>query len=149
MMKDNKMKQTDIYRDAVLQKISHGKKYSKSGSVTFSIENKHYHIKVKTGHLKKYPFNINPTVLEADFEVYVCGDDNLYYVIPMTLIKEMHTDPFAMPDHRYDGYTVVDVHPHENIIKYGTGGKYLNIEKYRNINAQPLYGPRLSSKKIS
>ncbi len=129
------MKQTDIFRDAVLKKISQGKEYLRFGGVTFIIDNRKYHIKVKTGQLKKYPFNINPTVLEADFEVYVCGNDNLYYLIPITLIKEMHTDPSAMPDHRYSGYTVIDVHPGKNIIKYGTGGKFINIGKYRNITA--------------
>lgn len=129
------MKSTDKYRDAVLQKIAGGKCYTKSGTVTYKIDSKYYHIKVKTGHLLRYPFNINPSVLAADFEVYVCGTDLLYYLIPVEIIKELHSDPSAMPDHRYPGYTIIDVCPGEDLIKYGTGGKLLKIEKYRNMTA--------------
>ena len=127
------MKSTDRYRNVVLEKIAGGRSYTKSGQVTYKIDGKHYHIKVKTGQLTKYPFNINPTVLAADFEVYVCGTDLLYYLLPVDLIKEMHSDPSAMPDYRNPVYTVIEVCPGEDEIKYGTGGKSLKIAKYRNL----------------
>jgi len=127
------MADTDKYREAVLQKIAGNKEFIKAGKVTYTIDGNNYHIKVKTDDLKKYPFNINNAVLSADFEVYVCGSDELYYVIPNELIKLMHTDPDAMPDHSHPGLTIIDVFPQENKIIYGTGGKAINIECFKNI----------------
>jgi hypothetical protein len=60
---------TDIYRDAVLEKLANGRLVTKIGRVTYQIDGKLYHIKMRTGEHKKYPFNINETVLDADFEV--------------------------------------------------------------------------------
>jgi len=127
------MKKTDIYRESVLLKIAGGKAFRKSGTVSYIIDGYTYHIKVKTGQLKRYPFNINKSVLSADYEVYVCGTDELYYVIPVELIRKMHSDPSAMPDYTYPGYTVVDVCPDEEKIIYGTGGKSLNVGAFRNV----------------
>jgi hypothetical protein len=134
-MKETLMRPTDGYRDAVLLKIAGGRNYTKSGQVTYKIDGKLYHIKVKTGQRTRYPFNINPTVLAADFEVYVCGDYLLYYLLPVKLIKEMHSDPSAMPDNKNPGYTIIDVCPGEDEIVYGTGGKSLKIGNYRNLTA--------------
>ena len=105
------MSQTDIFRESVLRKIAGYKAFKKVGRVSYEIDGNTYHIKVKTGQLKKYPFNINKAVLSADYEVYVCGTDELYYVIPVELIRKMHLDPSAMPDYTHPGLTVVDVYP--------------------------------------
>lgn len=126
------MKSTDEYRELVLQRIAAGKAYKKIGKVTYNIDGKLYHVKVKRGQLNKYPFNINNAVLAADFEVYVCATEELYYVIPVELVNKMHSDPSAMPDHRYPGLTILDVYPGEEKIRFGTGGKSLSIGKFRN-----------------
>jgi hypothetical protein len=133
MRKGVSMKHTDKYRESALQKIASGRVYLKIEKVTYEIEGKRFHIKVKTGNLKKYPFNINDTVLAADYEVYVCGTQDLYYVVPVELIKQMHTEPSAMPDNTHPGLTIIDIYPAEDIIIYGTGGKSLSIVKFRNI----------------
>src|SRR5713226_2390949 len=117
------MKHTDTYRESALRRIAGGRATRKTGQVTYEIEGKRFHIKVKTGNLRKYPFNINDAVLAADYEVYVCGTQDLYYMVPVELIRKMHTDPSAMPDYTHPGLTVVDIYPAENQIIYGTGGK--------------------------
>jgi hypothetical protein len=135
MLKEKQMKSTDIYRESVLEKIACGKGYMKVGKVTYKINGKLYHVRVKTGQLTKYPFNINNATLAADFEVYVCGTDKLYYVIPVELVKRMHSDPSAMPDYTHPGLTVIDVHPSKEIIVYGTGGKSIKVNEYKNLTA--------------
>jgi hypothetical protein len=127
------MNSTESCRQSVLSKLAGSKSTKKVGRVTHEIEGKRYHIKVKSGSLGKYPFNINPTVLAADYEVYVCGTDQLYYVLPMGEIEKMHADGNAMPDNAYSGYTILDVYPANNRIIYGIGGKELDIAKYRNL----------------
>ena len=67
------MKLTDKYRESALQKITGGRATRKIGQVTYEIDGKRIHIKVRTGNLKKYPFNIYDAVLAADYEAYVCG----------------------------------------------------------------------------
>ncbi len=126
------MKETDKHREIVLSALSGGNVTRKIGNVTYEIEGKSYHIKMVTGNKSKYPFNINNTVLKADFEIYICGSSELYYVIPINVIKMMHEDPAAMPDNTHPGYTVIDVHPNEDKIIYGTHGKSIDISSYRN-----------------
>ena len=123
---------TDALRDKVLRKIATGQSYQKVGKVTYRIGRKSVHIKVKTGNLRKYPFNINDAVLSADYEVLVCGSEDKYYVLPQALIKKMHEDPHAMEDSWHPGYTVYDIHPQQNSIVYGTGGASVDITKFRN-----------------
>lgn len=115
-----------------MRKIAGGRASKKVSKVTYEVEGKLFHIKVRTGQLRKYPFNINDAVLAADYEVYVCGTDDLYYMVPVELIKRMHSDPSAMPDHTHPGLTVVDIHPDDERVVYGTGGKSLSISKYKN-----------------
>jgi hypothetical protein len=126
------MKETDQHREKVLAKIATGNNPRKIGGVSYDIAGKTFHIKVVTGKKKKYPFNINDTVLKADYEVYVCGTSDLFFVVPISIVKMMHEDPNSMPDYTYPGYTVVDVHPMENKIIYGTKGKAIDIGMYRN-----------------
>jgi len=124
--------QTDALREKVLREVAGAKPYYKVGRVTYSIGGKNIHIKVKTGNLRKYPFNINDTVLSADYEVLVCGSENRYYVLPQALMKRMHEDPHAMEDSWHAGYTIYDIHPQQNSITYGTGGISVDITNYRN-----------------
>lgn len=128
-------KETDGYRDKVLRKLAGENQCRKDGRVTYLIAEKRFHIKVKTGELEKYPFNINDAVLSADYEVVICGKDVCYYVLPISLVRQMHTDPLAMYDRRNEdkGYTIYDVYPQQNRIVFGTGGKSIDIAKYRNL----------------
>lgn len=123
---------TDPHRKKVLDKIADDDEYRQIGRVSYDIAGKIFHIKVVTGKKKNYPFNINKTVLKADYEVYVCGTSELFFVIPISIVKKMHEDPNAMPDYRNKDYTVVVVKPLENKITYATKGKAINIGIYRN-----------------
>lgn len=127
---------TDVYREKVLRKLAGENPYKKVSGVVFQIAGKRFHIKVKTGTQRKYPFNINDTVLSADYQVLICGTDECYYVLPIDLMRKMHTDPLAMPDYRNEdkGYTIYDVHPQQNKIVFGTGGKSVDVAKYRNLS---------------
>ncbi len=138
-------RETDLYRDEVLKKLAKGKPFARLSQVTYDIDGNKFHIKAKTGHSDDYPFNINNKVLEADYEVYVCGNSDLFYAIPIDIIKKMHSDADAMPDNRHPGYTIVHVRPNEDKIKYAAPSKSVNIKLYKNctyhdlIKHSPIY----------
>lgn len=125
------MSTMDKAREIVLNEISNGD-YTKIGQVTYRINEKLVHIKGNSRRSNKYPFNINPAVLRADFEVYICGDENTFYVIPVHIIRMMYCDPDAMPDNYHSGYTIIDVHTDTNKIVFGTGGKGIDVTQYRS-----------------
>lgn len=143
------MKETDLHRQNVLSAISSGLTATKIGKVTYEIQGQRYHIKMVTGNKDKYPFNINKTVLASDYEVYICGSSDVYYVIPIDVIRMMHEDPSAMPDNTHPGYTIIDVHPDKNSINYGTHGKSVNIKPYRNATLLHKHIGKAVSKKYS
>jgi hypothetical protein len=124
---------TNTIREHVVKQIAQSHSYRKIGQVEYVIAGKNFHVKVKSGNGQKYPFNINPTVLRADYEVVICGNEDRYYVLPQELIKEIHSDPHAMPDKRNPGYTIYDMHPQQNKIVFGTGGRSLDATKYKNL----------------
>lgn len=118
-------------RISVLHQISGGE-FRKIGRVSYIINNKKVHIKGKSGNSYKYPFNINKTVLSADFEVYICGNDQQFYIIPNNIIKMMYNDPSAMFDSHHPDYTIIDVIPSKDRIVFGTGGKLISISEYKS-----------------
>jgi len=85
--------ETDGYRDKVLSRLAGENQFRQVDRVTYRIAGKTFHVKVKTGDREKYPFNINSAVLSADYEVVICGNDTCYYVLPINLVRQMHTDP--------------------------------------------------------
>lgn len=125
------MTNTNAIREQVIRLIAGSHTSSKIGQVMYRLGPFKIHAKVKSGNLVKYPFNINDTVLSADYEVLICGSHELYYVLPIQVVRTMHDDLKAMPDKRNPGYTIYDVVPSSNQVVYGTGGKSMNVSKYR------------------
>lgn len=78
----------------------------------------------------KYVFNINPNTLTADFELWICGDQETYYLTPTKIIKDIYSDPDAYQDYHHEGIKVVDVDTDSNYVMYARGGKSLNLKPY-------------------
>ena len=92
-----------------------------------------YRIAEKTVHVRfrsnpkrdgrTYAYNINPNTLTADFEVWICGDAERYYLLPIARIREIYADPDAYTDYRHPEIRVLDVDTTTHRIMYGHGGK--------------------------
>ena len=80
----------------------------------------------------RYPFNINPDSLSADFEVWVCGDEDLWYTLPQKVIKEIYDDPDARVATDRPGHRIVTVDADDNTLDYNSRGERLNLSRYRN-----------------
>ena len=84
----------------------------------------------RSPHLFK--FNINPNTLASNYELWICGHVELYYLIPTSLMQRIYDDPDAYPDNRNPEIRVVSVDVSTNKITYKTGGGKLDIAEYRN-----------------
>lgn len=78
----------------------------------------------------KYKFNINPNTLSADFELWVCGEPDHYYLIPVSLMSEMYLHPEAYVDSRHPDIRVVSVEAVQNRAIYARGGTSVDLSQY-------------------
>ncbi|MCO5234265.1 MAG: hypothetical protein M9888_11080 [Chitinophagales bacterium] len=101
----------------------------------------HYRMKSQASDgASKFPFNINPTTLTADFEIWICGSEEIYYVIPKTIIKKIYDDPdtYTNKTPNQEDIKTLTVNTFANEVAYGRNGKKLDIAKYRNIKLTDL-----------
>jgi hypothetical protein len=82
------------------------------------------------GSPSKYKFNLNPNTLSADFELWICGDQETYYLIPIEIINDIYADPNTYQDYHHAGIKVVSVDTDSNRVAYARGGKSLNLRPY-------------------
>jgi hypothetical protein len=78
----------------------------------------------------RYKFNINPNTLSADYEVWICGDANTYYLIPVQLMRRIYVDPGAYVDYRHPDIRVVSVNVSTHTVTYAKGGRKMDIALY-------------------
>ena len=77
-----------IITEIVINKIADGRQVSPLPKNKVKIDNKIFHYRQDKYHPNgKYPFNINPNTLSADFEVWICGDENIFYAIQINEIQ--------------------------------------------------------------
>ncbi len=83
-----------------------------------------------------YGFSILDNSLDADFELWICGEPYLFHwLLPTPLIRDIYNDPDAYQDYSKTINTVVvtatfDVK--EDYISYGRKGKIAALPGYRN-----------------
>ena len=124
----------DATKSRILQEIAGSRGYVRQGQARYRIGGTIVHIryKSKASHGTAYPYNINPNTLRADYEVWICGDSDGWYVIPMNVIREIYDDPDTYVDRHHPEIRVVTVNAATHDVMYGAGGKRLNLSPYRN-----------------
>ena len=117
----------------VLNRISSGKMWLSIGLTKYRIDNNIIHIRFcSTDKLASswYKFNINPNTLTADYEVWICGNPDIYYLIPIEIIHQIYNDPEAYIDRRHPEIHVVSVNIDRHTVTYAKGGKKINMVLY-------------------
>lgn len=120
-------------KNAVIDYLSDGKSWNSIGHSKYSISQKTIHIrfcstdKLGTSH---YKFNINPNTLSADYEVWICGSRETYYLLPIEILQEIYIDPDAYIDHHHPNIRIVSVKSDTHTATYARGGKKINLKKY-------------------
>lgn len=80
----------------------------------------------------KFPYNINPNSLSADFALYICGDEQNYFLLPIAFIKMMNSHPNAYPDNRNPGYTIITIDIRDLDVLYARPSIRLDLRPYKN-----------------
>ena len=75
----------------------------------------------------RYKVNINPNTLTADYEVWICGYVDAFYVVPFELIHQIYNDPEAYPDRHHPRYRIVTVNVDTDIVTYAKAGKAIDL----------------------
>ena len=78
-----------------------------------------------------YKFNISPTTLRADYEVWICGFEDQYFLIPKDVIRAIYRDPEAYPDRLHPNLRVVSVNVDTETVMFARGGKMRDLGQFR------------------
>ena len=79
---------------------------------------------------RKFKFNINPNTLKADYELWICGTANQWYLIPIKLIQRMYNHPEAYIDRHHPEIRVVGVYTDKHQAAYAKPSIKLDIKPY-------------------
>ena len=123
--------------DALL-KIANGKSIKHKNKSIVEINGISIHCRYASGsgveEQEKYPFNINPNTLTAQYELWVCATSDWYYIIPIDVIKSIYDDPDTYVN-KYPGQELiktVNVIVENDILRFGKNGKQIQITQYWN-----------------
>ncbi len=127
---------TENLKLTVLKKIGNGINLTKaSGPSNYWVGHKKVHARFCQTNDRSpqlFKFNINPNTLEADYELWICGEVGLFYLLPISVMKSIYDDPNAYLDYHHPEIRVVSVDVAKDKVTYKTGGGKLDIAQYRN-----------------
>jgi len=130
------MKENDGIKQAVIDRIAEGRRWSKAvgrGPEKYDVGGKIVHARYCSPSGKSsthYKFNINPNTLRSDYELWVCGNEQRYYLIPIRHIREMYEHPDAYPDKHHPAIRVVSVDVGSHGAMYAAGGARLDLKQF-------------------
>jgi hypothetical protein len=118
----------------ILQQVAGSRSYASQGQARYLVDGTVVHVRYKSNpsHGASYPYNINPNTLRADYELWICGDDDGWYLIPMDAIREIYEDPHAYVDKHHPEIRVVTVNAASHEVAYGAGARSVSFRVYRN-----------------
>lgn len=121
---------------AVLKNVGNGVSPTKArGPSNYLVNGKIVHARFCRTNNKSpnlFKFNINPNTLKADYELWICGEVGMYYLIPTVVMQRIYDDPDTYPDNTHPDIRVVSVDIFSDRVMYKTGGGKLDIANYRN-----------------
>jgi hypothetical protein len=117
----------------VLQRIAGTSALMPAGQAKFRVRDTCIHARFCSENYSsptKYSFNVNPNTLSADYELWICGDPDHYYLMPISLMRQIYDHPSAYVDHRHPKIRVVSVDIEKHCLTYARGGESLDLAPY-------------------
>lgn len=118
---------------ATLQQVAGNSPIASAGKAKVSIGRWLVHIRYCSGNQfapGKYKFNINPNTLSADFELWICGASQHFYLMPVSLMREFYRHPAAYIDSYHPNIHIVSVDAEQHKVTYARGGTSANLSRY-------------------
>lgn len=122
-----------VEKKKALTKIAKGQAIAPSGNAKVLIGTRVVHVRYCSPNVnapEKFKFNINPNTLSADYELWICGNAETYYLMPTSLMQSIYDNPDTYVDRRHPDIRVVSVDANLHTITYATGGVKSNIKDY-------------------
>lgn len=116
-----------------LAKVAKGATITPAGRAKFRIGKLVVHIRYCSPNAsapEKFRFNVNPNTLSADYELWVCGNATIYYLIPISLMQGIYDNPNSYVDRMHPEIRVVSVDAHSHTVTYATGGVSSSLRGY-------------------
>jgi hypothetical protein len=82
------------------------------------------------GQPERFKFNINPNTLSADYELWVCGNAAVYYLMPISFMRDIYSHPDGYVDRMYPGIRVVSVNTKTHTVTYASPGVSGRLKPY-------------------
>ena len=117
----------------VLKQISIGRPISFIGNSKWRVGTDVVHVRFRSSAKSKgtsFAYNINPNTLTADYEVWICGNAQLYYLFPISVMSTIYIDPGTYVDYRHTKIRVAEVDTYSHRQLYGRGGKSMDASPY-------------------
>ena len=120
-------------KEAVLTQISGGRPWRKAyghGKSKWKIEEKIVHMRFcssPTTDGATFAYNINPNTLSSDYEVWICGRSDDYYLIPIAVIKRIYADAGAYVDSWHPEMRVAHIHTGSHHATFSSDGVGLDF----------------------
>lgn len=114
----------------VFSKISGSQNWFSVGRAKIRVGNNIIHVRYKSKNLRtpaKYIFNINPNTLSADYELWICSKPDTYYLIPISVIKKIYSDPNSYKDYHHPEIRIVTIDSNNHYVTYARPGKSLSL----------------------
>lgn len=125
---------SDAIKQSVLGKIAAGSSIISEGRAKYRVNEKIVHVRFCSENRSspsKYKFNINPNTLSADCELWICGSEEQYYLMPISFIKTIYDNPETYVDYHHDNIKVVSVDINEDIVQFASGGQSESLRIYK------------------
>jgi hypothetical protein len=123
---------TDV-KNLVLAKIAAGATSSSAGRSKVRIGNTVVHVRfcsTNPSATEKFKFNINPNTLSADFELWICGEADTYYLIPVSFMRDIYENPSTYQDRHHKEIKVVSVDAVSHSVMFAAGGLSASIRPF-------------------
>lgn len=119
---------TDAIKASVLDRIGHGDPWRSVGGPNYRFAASLVHVRYKTS--APFSFGVNPATLRAEWELWICGVPDLYYLLPITTVREMYDAPGAYVDARHPEIRVVSVDTDHHMATFARGGLSIDLRGY-------------------
>jgi hypothetical protein len=115
----------------VLQRIGADSPILQCGKAKYPVHGKVVHIRYCSENSKApNKYNLNANTISADFEIWICGNADHYYLLPVSLMQKIYCHPDGYVDQRHPKIRIVSVDTGQHHVTFARGGEWRDISSY-------------------
>lgn len=81
---------------------------------------------------RNFWFDLNPSSLSVDYDIWICGNASMFYVVPQDVIARLYDDPEHYRNKRHPQIHPVHVYVETHEVRFARLGKREQIAKFFN-----------------